>query len=64
MNDAPDRYAPLTRTDRLNLNTWAKAYNLRHEGFTPVEAARLAFLSLLVDSGCYGDDRAPAAEGE
>jgi hypothetical protein len=64
---APDpraEWPALTVADRTNLNCWGRAYGLQYDGFTRYEAAHLAFLSLLIQNGCYADDRAPAAEGE
>lgn len=58
-----DHYAPLTAEDRTRLNRWGRCYQLQHNfGLTRQEAARLAFLALLVEGGCYAADRAPAAE--
>lgn len=58
-----DRYPGLSGADRTRLNVWARRYRLQFDlGLTREQAARLAFLSLLVDQGLYADDRTPAAE--
>lgn len=61
--DTTDRYPALTRADRVNLNCFGKAYTLQHQGFTRLEAARLAFVRLLVQNGVIGGaNDGPAAE--
>lgn len=65
MDTTTDRYAPLTAADRTNLNGWGRCYKLQFDlGLTRAQAARLAFLSLLVDHGLYQDDRRPLTDEE